>query len=495
MVGARPVEVMVPSKLVLHVWHDADSMAPRRRVSRPTGRESAPLTRGASSDSELAIRKAARAPHLLTASDVLQLQRTIGNQAANRLLAGAPDLSVQREFDPKTVALLEQHIGARARQQALIAKDKQGQGMAEGRVRTGRSDLSASPGDPTAGQRIAISAALRRLVDFTRYDDLSSVSVLAEADKGGLSDADKWDVIKVNSDFMSYIEDGMTINKIIPDSTVRNILETGKMSQFGNSVGGSVAHEMNYNQGLTGTQAVSNFGLDYAGYTDMMGGRQVKLENGKVVDQYGQWGGHSPYVKKTGMERSGRDVVEAVENVFYVKVTLQDKDIAKVKVPIHGSIIQFAADKKAEIVAALQDGSALSSMAAEMGGSEEEIAAMLQKKLEILDRFLNVAHFSSSMAVSKKLSGAKNEDDPLTNLGMTKPGARLRNKFGTINQEYHLAGFINLPADSGLYLKDQTGKDTLVGQLIEKDGALAWSNMKTGLIQARLRENEHFRRS
>lgn len=99
------------------------------------------------------------------------------------------------------------------------------------------------------------------------------------------------------------------------------------------------------------------------------------------------------------------------------------------------------------------------------------------------------------MAVSKKLSGAKNEEDPLTNLGMTKPGARLQNKFGTINQEYHLHGFINLPDDSGLYLKDQTGKDKLVGQLVKKNGALAWSGLKSVLIQAALRENEHFRRS
>ena len=526
-----------------------------RRVTQPRVAEMSAAHRAA----QAVQQHARLTPYALTPDDVLALQRTVGNAAVNHMLAEqnppreqlalqarraldwgglfsagpaghapvqrAPDTGatpipvgtsavptshlqrtpttqatgqqpvLQRAFDPATVAMLEKHMGAKARQQVLIAQDKQGQGMAEERARSGRADISSSTADPTATQREEISAALRRLVEFTKYDDLSSVSVLVDAAQGGLSNADKWDIITVNSDFMRYIEDGMTINKIIPDSSVRSILDNGQMSQFGNSVGGSVAHEKNYGQGLTGAQAVSNFGLDYGGYTDVVGGKQVNLEKGKEVAQYGDWGGHSSYIKRTGLDRSGRNTMAAVPNVFYVTVQLQGTDIAKVKVPIHDNIITFAASTKADILATLQDGTALSALAANLGGSEQEVNAVLKKKLAILDRFLSVALFSSTMAVSTKLSGAKNEEDPLTNLGMTKPGSRLQNKFGTINQEYHLQGFVNLPEQSGLWLKDQTGKDKVVGRLVKKDGVMAWSALKVGLIRAALIENEHFRRS
>lgn len=385
--------------------------------------------------------------------------------------------------------MLEKHIGAKAQQQQLIAKNKQGQGMAEQLVREGRVDAFGTT-DPNKTEQAQISSALMRLVEFTKFDNSASISVLASAEEGGLSDEQKWNVIKVNSEFMQYVEPSMTINKIIPDATVENIVKDLTMSgKYGNSVTGSVAHKINYDEGLTGAQSVSNFGLDYGGYTDV----NDKGENVKLGGDY------SSYVKKTGTDQSGKDQIEAVENVFYVQLKLEAKELPKVKVPIHESIINFAKQKLAEISQSLGDRSSLEAMANLKGAKDKnEIVEMLNKKLQIINKFLEIAHFTERMAVSKKLSGQKNEDDPLTNLGITKPGARLKNKFGTINQEYHLSERVNLPPGSGLWLKDETGQDKPIGQLIEEEpGKFKWSLSETNvaLIKQAIQKNEDFRKS
>ena len=112
-----------------------------------------------------------------------------------------------------------------------------------------------------------MSQTLTDLVKPTKYDDTASASVLelANGDKD-LQDDQIWNQGVVNSKFMSYIQPGMKINKIIPDSLIQNILNTKQNSSKGTRVGGSVAHEMNYNQGLTGEEATPNFGLDYGGF-------------------------------------------------------------------------------------------------------------------------------------------------------------------------------------------------------------------------------------
>jgi hypothetical protein len=87
----------------------------------------------------------------------------------------------------------------------------------------------------------------------------------------------------------------------------------------------------------------------------------------------------------------------------------------------------------------------------------------------------------------------KNKEDPLTNMGMTKPGSRLQTEFGTINQEYHIKDPIDVPEGSGLWLKDATGVDKLVGQFIwnpENSNKLEWGDLNIDLIQAKLAENE-----
>ena len=116
----------------------------------------------------------------------------------------------------------------------------------------------------------------------------------------------------------------------------------------------------------------------------------------------------------------------------------------------------------------------------------------------IIDKFIKHSGFSSKMAVSTKEDGkSKNEDDPLTNLGMTKPSARLINQFSTINQEYHLGGHrIPIPKDSGLYLKDSTGEDKLVAMFIsDEDGNLKWDSINDVLIGQAIQENNDFRNS
>lgn len=97
------------------------------------------------------------------------------------------------------------------------------------------------------------------------------------------------------------------------------------------------------------------------------------------------------------------------------------------------------------------------------------------------------------MAVSKTLSGDKNPDDPLTNLGITKPSARLQNQFGTVNQEYHIQGVIDLPPDSGLFLKDKSGEDIQVGKFVLKGNNTEWAELNQKLIGSKLTENTSFR--
>lgn len=344
-------------------------------------------------------------PDTLTPADVLQLQRTIGNQATRHLIQREGDDDKPKGLGGKyseTMAMLENHIGSKAKQRDLLTQDKAGQGMAKDITNQGMDGLLGQQ-DATASQNETISKGFQRLVEFSRFDDSANVSVLKSAEDGGLKDDQKWSVVVANSDFMKYIQKGMTINKIIPDHQVKNILgikhnnegsgqqsAKGTIAYGGNKVGGSVAHEQNYD-GLSGSQSVSNFGLDYGGYTDTdKDGKKVKLQGNEAVDDY-TWGGLSSYVKE-----SGDGKLQGVENVFYVKVKIPDKEMDKVKVPIHQNIIDFASQKKAEITGQLASYPALIQQAEENGANITEIIRSLKAKLVILDRFLKYALFSSN---------------------------------------------------------------------------------------------------
>jgi hypothetical protein len=402
--------------------------------------------------------------------------------------------SVQRELDADAKEMLEGHIGAKARQQQLVAgvrtqgkgglKGKHGQEMAEeiargGRDKDGQSVDNFGKGDVDAP---AMSKTLMGLVALTKYDDTASASVLELAMKkdGGkdLSDPQMWNLIVVNSRMMSYIEPGLTINKIIPDSQVQNVLKIKQIdaSRNSTSVGGSVAHEMNYGQDLTGEEAVANFGLDYAGYR----------EGTKKSDGKDGAGGSSPYLYKNRKtkDKSGNDqaFLKGVPNVFYMKLQIPDQQLENVKVPVHPNVAEWAAAKLREIDFALR------------GAQWEaaEIVSQLGQKKEILEQFIARSKVDANMLTTLTADGKKNRDDPLTNMGMTKPSARLQTEFGTINQEYHISYFA-VPKDSGLWLKDETGTDTPVGKMVKTDNGLEWGELNEALISSKLAANQRIK--
>ncbi|MFN7656977.1 MAG: hypothetical protein ACK5P3_02265, partial [Dolichospermum sp.] len=203
------------------------------------------------------------------------MEGLMAKQGEDRILdeqMGRREKPKRKEFDNSKLntdlKMVKEHIGAKASQQKLVAGKKHGQEMAEQLARGG--DGTNNLVNNFTGEAVApkvMSQTLMDLVKLTKYDDTASASVLelANGDKD-LQDEQMWNLVVVNSKFMSYIRPGMKINKIIPDSTIQNILKTKQNSSNGTRVGGSVAHEMNYNQELTGEEATANFGLDYGGY-------------------------------------------------------------------------------------------------------------------------------------------------------------------------------------------------------------------------------------
>ena len=411
----------------------------------------------------------------------------------------------RKEFDNRNlnidIAMLEKHIGAKASQQKLVAGEKHGQGMAEQLARGG--DGTNNLVNNFTGEAVApkvMSQTLMDLVKLTKYDDTASASVLelANGDKD-LQDEQMWNLVVVNSKFMSYIRPGMKINKIIPDSTIQNILKTKQNSSNGTRVGGSVAHEMNYNQELTGEEATANFGLDYGGYLeDTLNAHGTLAKKSEL----------SSYVYKTDVDVKGR-TLKAVPNVFYIKVAIPDNRLDDVKVPVHGNIMRWAEEKLSDIEKVLyppqtsalgwgkhRNRTLMKALGKKVGANNREMYTSLSKKFKILTRFIDRAKVDENMLTTLTADQKKNKEDPLTNMGMTKPGSRLQTEFGTINQEYHIKGPIDVPQGSGLWLKDATGVDKLVGQFIsnpENSNKLEWGDLNTDLIQAKLAENEALR--
>lgn len=387
-------------------------------------------------------------------------------------------------------------VAEQAKRQALLNTNKHGQGMAEELARTGTPGGGPNLFDGnTTGP--AMSKALRDLVALTQYDSLKRKDVLLRAGEGSLSEAEKWTLAEVNGRMMQYIQPEMVINKIIPDSKVQSILTDGYMSDFGgpnNKVGGSVAHHLNYEQGLTGPESVPNFGLDYAAYTDTNGaGQRVEVEQGpagfdglKPTREKGPvpanlW--HSEYVRE-----DTQGGLTPVENVFYVQFQLPATQLANVKVPIHPSLISWATRK---LFVLKNIGNLEAEMQAHFPGAlGDELRASVAAKRATLEDFLaKVA--TNGPQVTRKLNGqGSNPQDPLTNLGMTRKGSRLTTEFGTINQEYYLAEFFELPEGSGLWLKDASGTDTQVGTLAATDaGELRWGQLNEDVMRAKLGEN------
>ncbi|MFN9400562.1 MAG: hypothetical protein ACK57T_12480, partial [Dolichospermum sp.] len=121
-------------------------------------------------------------------------------------------------------------------------------------------------------------------------------------------------------------------NKIIPDSTIKTILEVKHTyvpedGPASTSVAGSVAHEKNYDQGLTGEEATANFGLDYGGYKE-----GTLKADGTIADP----SKHSSYVYNISATEEPK--FKAVPNVFYMKIAIPEKKLADVKVPVHGNV-------------------------------------------------------------------------------------------------------------------------------------------------------------
>ncbi len=447
-------------------------------------------------------------------SGLLALQRSVGNRQVERMVsatAGTP-VPVQRlgGLSPEQIKALEEHIGGRSRQQALLAEEgKHGQGMAEGIVQEGAGLGPASGGEPTQADRERISQQIRKLVDFVKFDDSSNLSVLADAAKGGLSDEQMWRVVTVNSEMMSQIKDGLVINKIIPDPTIESVMATGSTykPEFAESLGGSVANEANY-QGLSGSEAVANFGLDYGGYSDTRNGKRAKLEGGKEVAEYGAWGGLSPYVKETSPDQQGRSLT-SVENVFYINMKVPAETLKDVRVPLHGNVLAWATRHRENLLLQRRQLSVpwvLERAQRSLAGARSEIEALIDRKLTILDTFLEHAFAPGNMAVSVNLAGEKNPEDPLTNLGITKPSSRLQNRFGTINQEYHFGNArATVPKGSGIWLKGAPKRpgdavpDVQVAELQDVVGHQhpAWVLLPGARerIDAALAENRAFRTS
>ena len=418
------------------------------------------------------------------------VQRQVEQNSTSINTNSAFTQSLQRKFDPSVIAMLEKHIGSKASQQKLVAGKKHGQGMAEELARGG-DGRNENVNNFTAGEGQAapevMSQTLMNLVRLTKYDDTASASVLELANGGqDLQDEQMWNLIVVNSKFMSYILPGMTINKIIPDSTIQTILEIKQNHKQGTLVGGSVAHEKNYDQGLTGEEATANFGLDYGGYqagTLKADGTMAKAD------------AHSSYVYDTAADDKGR-TLKAVPNVFYMKIAIPENKLADVKVPVHGNVKSWAENKLLDIQTTIGDPVLLQTLAEKAGAKDSgQMLTSLSKKIEILTQFIARAKVDQGMLTTLTADQKKNKEDPLTNMGMTKPSSRLQTAFGTINQEYHI-GRMNVPEGSGLWLKDATGVDILVGQFIPNpanSNKVEWGNLKKDLIEAKLSENEALR--
>jgi hypothetical protein len=432
---------------------------------------------------------------------------------------------VQRDVDTGSTSIkdakkaLAGHIGAKSRQQQLISGNKHGQEMAEDIARgndgeSGPQGNAFERGDDDykkvwkqtghgkyekgwkTDRPEKMSQTLMNLVALTKFDDTASVSVL-ELAKGGtdLEDKDMWNLIVVNSQMMTYIQPGMTINKIIPDASVSDVLEVGQTSKWFNSsqVGGSVASDKNYGQGLTGEESIANFGLDYSGYKE-----GTTASDGKTSKA----GGDLPQYVYEDKEAHHGPNLTAVPNVFYVNIKLPEESIKDVKVPVHGNVRSWAIAKYTEVSNILISGNAaLATMAEKAGASEAEMASKLNDKLLILDRFIKRSAVEEGALTTLTATGEKNREDPLTNLGMTKPSSRLQTRFGTINQEYFLNDRITVPKDSGLFLKDATGKDLPVAVYapnpsFKPDGPdknqFKWiaNDDQIALISQRLQENQ-----
>ncbi len=409
---------------------------------------------------------------------------------------------------------LEKHFKEKIRRQELVSKQKHGQGMAEQIAKGGdgnNENVDNFTKDEVAPE--AMSQNLMDLVSLTKYDDTASASVLELANGGSdLSDQDMWNLIVVNSKLMSYIKEGMTVNKIIPDETVKHVIKYKQTSadrtddekdydkkRKVTKIGGSVAHEMNYNQGLTGEESTANFGLDYSGYksdTLRSDGTSIldnQWENRKNTDKELA---HSDYVFDAAADEKGR-TLKAVPNVFYMKVAIPAVNLPDVKVPVHGYVQNWANNKLHEIQTIMGNPNELLLLATSLGAkNSNEMSESLTKKLAILNLFNERSKVDKGMLTTLTADKKKNKEDPLTNMGMTKPSSRLQTEFGTINQEYHI-GLFDVPEGSGLWLKDATGVDTLVGQFVQNpnnSNQIEWGSLDENIINKKLTENSDLRK-
>lgn len=407
----------------------------------------------------------------------------------------------------KEGGMLDQHIKEKGDQTKLIGV-KGGQGRAA--ELSGAADVQKNLGlkegaDSQTGIKESLQKLMVKVSAFLAFDNSANASVLADAYNGGLSDEEKWNVIVINSEFMSLIKPGLSINKIIPDNKVNNIVATGNMNAskpedlakaWDNALGGSVADSTNYDDGLKANQAVANFGLDYGGYEEIddQGKAHPLYRNRRIADISPNdkdregvdkgWAGLSPYVKEVGRDNKGHAKLDTVPNVFYVKVQVPEKELPKFKVPLHESILEYARKKYNDVEPLIYSPAA-----------DPQKKAEAKYKFEILTRFFKYAKADDGMTVSSLSDGkTKNIEDPLTNLGITKPGSRLITQYGTLNQEYHLGEVVPVNINSGLWLKDSTGQDTQLATCYEKFGKVLFEIIPAmqDKLNIALAENKEF---
>ena len=397
---------------------------------------------------------------------------------------------------------LERHVSERIQHQQIVNQSKPGQVPAEEVVGL-VGDNAFLPDGPEARTK-----SLMGLVELTRYDDVSGEDVTRLAQSGtDLSDPQMWNLVVGNARLMeANIKQGLTVNKILPDETIDNVLthkqtwvkKTGNVVDKdssgnvigGTMLGGSVADERYYER-LTGEQAIANFGLDYGGYS--AGTVKHDLSDGSG-------GNHSSYVVDASPDSEGRTLT-SVPNVFYVKVKVPDTSLDQIKVPVHGNVSKWANDKLVEVNKAIGDPSIVKDLAAKAGVKEKEMLEKLQERQKTLKTFVDNSKVDVGMTTTLKPDGlgghVKNQEDPLTNMGMTKPSSRLQTDFETINQEYHIKTMFPVSEGSKLYLKGSDGVDVEVGEMVKNQntGKLEFGNLKTDVINKKLKENQSVRES
>lgn len=349
----------------------------------------------------------------------------------------------------------------------LKSSHKRGQNLAE-EVVHGTDKLFDKDGelDESVANTPVTSEQIMHLVTLNNFNKI------ARKDPRSMSDEEKFTVIKANQMLSQEIKKGLKINKIIPDWQVNKRLNNsmgfknpaGQFINTSNTFGGSVATEKNY-KGITGSESVANFGLDYGSYQDQTT-KQPVTASGNI----------SPYLPE---KSAFTGKYKTVQRTYFIKVDLPDDKIQDIKVPVAQELLDFANQL---VVAATQ---VISDQ-----GADKETKEKAQEKIAICQQFLAVAA-AGLVNFTRNVDGSKNTEDPLNETGMTTKGSRVMEIIGpegltsddyrTINQEYYLKGFLSFPQGTTMWVKTEKGEDTMVAQLVDTQTP-TWNILRQDLL-------------